>query len=83
MKVVYNLSSSILYDWRLSWLAIFISKAVITSELQILSFLIACLRSVPTGDVFCHSDELHCWKGSSSLHLLSYYRACAKPRLCS
>ena len=33
-------------------------------------FLTACLRGVPTGDVFCHSDELHRREGPSSLHLL-------------
>ena len=62
--------------------AILISKAVTTSELQFimqffvvffcfcLFFLTACLRGVPTGDVFCHSDELHRREGPSSLHLL-------------
>ena len=64
--------------------AILISKAVTTSELQFIMqcfflfcfvlfcfvFLTACLRGVPTGDVFCHSDELHRREGPSSLHLL-------------
>lgn len=55
--------------------AILISKAVTTSELQFIMqcfffFVTACLRGVPMGDVFCHSDELHRREGPSSLHLL-------------